>query len=125
MRKTFLRVQNNARRRPDSLLLVGILIASFLAIGISTAAQSQRPSTPADVFNQYCVTCHNPRTKTAGLVIDPAELSRVGANPELWEKVVRKLRSEAMPPPGSPRPDAKTYDATAVFLESELDRTFA
>jgi hypothetical protein len=71
------------------------------------------------------VTCHNARLKTAGLVIDPADVTRVSANPELWEKVIRKLRSAAMPPAGSPRPDKTTYDAVATFLESELDRAAA
>jgi hypothetical protein len=77
------------------------------------------------VFSQYCVTCHNARLKTAGLVIDPADMSRVSANAELWEKVIRKLRSQSMPPAGSPRPDAATYDSVATFLETELDRAGA
>src|SRR5262249_36194700 len=81
--------------------------------------------TPAAAFSQYCVTCHNARLKTGGLVIEPADVSRVSANPELWEKVVRKLRSTSMPPAGSPRPDKATYDAVATFLESELDRAIA
>jgi hypothetical protein len=80
---------------------------------------------PAAVFTKYCVTCHNARLKTAGLVLDPAETAHVSLNPELWEKVVRKLRSASMPPAGSPRPDAATYDSTATFLESELDRAAA
>src|SRR5262249_34451169 len=42
--------------------------------------------------------------------------------PELWEKIIRKLRSESMPPAGSPRPDKASYDAVATFLENELDR---
>ena len=81
--------------------------------------------TPAAVFTQYCVTCHNARLKTAGLVIDPAETGRVSSNPEVWEKVIRKLRSATMPPPGLPRPDKATYDSVAAFLESELDRAAA
>src|SRR5205814_4958987 len=81
--------------------------------------------TPTAVFTQYCVTCHNARLKTAGLVIDPAEAAHPATNPELWEKVVRKLRSASMPPAGSPRPDPATYDATATFLEAELDRAAA
>ncbi|HYR85765.1 MAG TPA: DUF1592 domain-containing protein [Terriglobia bacterium] len=85
-------------------------------------AQAQ---TPAAVFTRYCVTCHNARLKTAGLAIDPADLSRVSANPELWEKVVRKLRSAEMPPAGAPRPDQATYDSVATFLETELDRSAA
>src|SRR5437016_7674310 len=81
--------------------------------------------TPAAVFTQYCVTCHNARLKTAGLVIDPAETGRVSSNAEVWEKVIRKLRSATMPPPGLPRPDKATYDSVAAFLESELDRAAA
>ncbi|MEP7310324.1 MAG: DUF1592 domain-containing protein, partial [Acidobacteriota bacterium] len=89
------------------------------------APSSATASTPAAVFNQYCVTCHNSRLKTAGLVIDPTEVSRAGADPDVWErweKVVRKLRSSTMPPAGAPRPDQATYDAVATFLENELDR---
>jgi hypothetical protein len=71
------------------------------------------------------MTCHNDRLKTAGLVLDPADVSRVSAKPELWEKVVRKLRSLSMPPAASPRPDKATYDSTATFLETELDRAAA
>ena len=118
------------RRAATRLTLV---TAAVLALaGLSTNgppahAQTQTPATPvpaapAAVFNRYCVTCHNSRLKTAGLVIDPADLNDPGANPELWEKVVRKLRSSAMPPAGAPRPDQGTYDAVASFLETELDR---
>ena len=45
----------------------------------------------------------------------------VGQAPEMWEKVVRKLRAGAMPPVGSPRPDRTTYAAEASSLEAELD----
>ena len=122
MRKTFLTKGVHVRNHPDSPLLWIVTIVSVLAATIAAFGQPQRPSPPAEVFSQYCMTCHNPGMKTAGLVIEPGDLSRVSANPELWEKVVRKLRSAAMPPAGSPRPDQKTYDATALFLESELDR---
>ena len=74
------------------------------------------------VLQQYCVTCHNERLKTGGLVIDPSKVADVSAGAEQWEKVVRKLRSAAMPPPNSPRPDAATYDRLARDLESRLDR---
>jgi mono/diheme cytochrome c family protein len=107
-----------------------IVLIGCLATLASAYAQRQAPAPPAQsasaaVFNQYCVTCHNARTKTAGLVIDPAALDHVGANAELWEKVVRKLRSSAMPPAGSPRPDQAGYDTVVSFLETELDRTAA
>ena len=35
----------------------------------------------------------------------------------VWEKVVRKLRTGAMPPAGMPRPDKAAYDSFATYLE--------
>src|SRR5262245_25069113 len=100
-----------------------IVFFSIVAALISlTPLEAQ---SPAAVFTQYCVTCHNARLKTAGLVIDPTETTHPGSNPEVWEKVIRKLRSAAMPPPGAPRPDQATYDSVASFLEKELDEAAA
>ena len=119
------------RRAATRLMLVTAAVLALTGVsrnGLPAAhAQTRTPATPAPVapaavFNRYCVTCHSSRLKTAGLVIDPADLNDPGANPELWEKVVRKLRSSAMPPAGAPRPDQGTYEAVASFLETELDR---
>ena len=74
------------------------------------------------VLNQYCVTCHNETLKTAGLLLDKADLSNPAADAALWEKVVRKLRLRAMPPPAMPRPDDAVYVALAEYLETELDQ---
>src|SRR5262245_54409516 len=111
-------------------IFVAVCIAAFVGVmidrtdDVSAQAQASRTTTaPAAVFTQYCVTCHNARLKTAALVIDPASLGDVGAGAEMWEKVVRKLRTASMPPAGAPRPDKATYDSVASFLETELDRT--
>jgi hypothetical protein len=77
------------------------------------------------VVRTYCVTCHNNRLKTGGLALDSADLSHVGERPELWEKVVRKLRAGLMPPTGSPRPERSFYDGLTVWLETELDTAAA
>jgi mono/diheme cytochrome c family protein len=77
---------------------------------------------PRAVLDTYCVTCHNQRMKTAGLTLDAMDLAHVSDSAEVWEKVVRKLRTRAMPPPGRPRPDKAGYDGASSFLEAELDR---
>ena len=77
------------------------------------------------VLRRYCVACHNERTLTAGLALDTANLTSVGAHADLWEGVVRKLRAGLMPPAGRPRPDEATSDALASWLETELDRAAA
>jgi Protein of unknown function (DUF1592)/Protein of unknown function (DUF1588)/Protein of unknown function (DUF1587)/Protein of unknown function (DUF1585)/Protein of unknown function (DUF1595)/Planctomycete cytochrome C len=74
------------------------------------------------VLDKYCVTCHNQRLKTGGLTLDTMDLGKVPAQAEVWEKVIRKLRSGTMPPSGMPRPDAATYSGLAGWLESQIDR---
>jgi mono/diheme cytochrome c family protein len=87
--------------------------------------QSGPAAASAAVLTQYCATCHNERLKSGGLVIDPAAIANVNDSADRWEKVVRKLRSQSMPPPGAPRPAAESYDRVATFLETELDRAEA
>jgi hypothetical protein len=45
----------------------------------------------------------------------------VSADPETWEKVVKKLQLGVMPPGGSPRPDAATYERLLRDLIIRLD----
>ena len=77
------------------------------------------------LLDDYCVACHNQRLQTAGLLLDDADLSQIGAHAELWEKVVRKLRSRTMPPARRPRPDNPTYDAFVTSVEAALDHAAA
>ena len=82
---------------------------------------------PRAVLDRYCVTCHNDRLRTGGLslaagAVDTADPSR---HADVWEKVIAKLRTGAMPPPGRPRPGEATYDAVAGRLEADIDRAAA
>ena len=95
------------------------------ATGQAAQASDETAAFRATV-DRYCVTCHNSRVTTpataSGVVLDRADLTRVADDPALWEKVVRKLRTGAMPPEGAPRPDRATHDALVGFIESRLDR---
>ena len=89
-------------------------------------ARRPRSDTPARALvTKYCVSCHNQKLKTANLMLDNADAVHVSNSAETWEKVIVKLRSRSMPPPGIPRPDNATYDAVATWLESEIDRAAA
>ena len=106
----------------------------FAAVSLQAARPQQTaapgpppPSAPAPsshraTLNRYCVTCHSARLKTADLVLENLDPEDAPAHPDVWEKVVRKLRTRAMPPAGVPRPDAATYDEFAGHLETALDR---
>src|SRR5229473_2637082 len=92
------------------------------------AAVQEAPATAsADraLLNQYCVSCHNQRLKTAALTLDTADLTDIPAGAELWEKVIQKLQSSAMPPSGRPRPDVMAVQTFVKHLESALDQAAA
>jgi hypothetical protein len=74
------------------------------------------------MLDHYCVTCHNQKAKTAGVMFDTMDLAHVGKDAAVWEKAVRKLRGGMMPPIGMPRPDQATADSFLKFLETSLDQ---
>ena len=74
------------------------------------------------VLQQYCIACHNQRANVGGLALDTLDLAHVGEHAEVWEQVVRKLRTGAMPPAGRPRPDKAVSNAVVTWLETRLDR---
>jgi mono/diheme cytochrome c family protein len=122
-------------RRPHHFRTAIAVVASVFVLTIIGSAQAPAPPAaaaaapaafdPSPVLTKYCVTCHNERMKTGGFVMDPAGAHSVGAAAETWEKVVKKLRTQSMPPAGMPRPDAATYETLAGYLETGLDRAAA
>ena len=112
---------------------VGLALVAGASGQVSRAqAPSAPPPTAASphraLLDQYCVGCHNDRTRQAGVTlqtIDTDQIGQIADEVEVWEKVTRKLRARAMPPPGRPRPDDAVYDAVAASLEAALDRAAA
>jgi mono/diheme cytochrome c family protein len=107
---------------------------AFQSVPPSSRAASSRASVeaspspdPRELLNTYCVTCHNEKLRTGGLSLDGADLTErdVAAAPATWEKVVKKVRSGAMPPAGVRRPDAQTLRSLAASLEATLDHAAA
>ena len=99
--------------------LAGIAVAAPL----HAAARTEAPSRA--LLDRYCVTCHNERLQTAGVMFDRVDIDRADLHRELFEKVARKLRSGQMPPPGRSRPEPAAIDAFVTALEAELDRVGA
>ncbi|MBI2187190.1 MAG: DUF1592 domain-containing protein [Acidobacteria bacterium] len=108
-----------------------LLVAGWMATALSSVQtapqQVSSPSAPAlrAVLESYCVACHSQKVRTAGLALDTVDVTRPAANADVWEKVITKLRMGTMPPVGRPRPDTAAYDASARWLETEIDRAVA
>ena len=123
----------NARRTLTACACVAWIVTAQTRVttGQAPVAAGAAVAPARDLVSAYCVSCHNERLKTGNLALDALQdLDKANAAErphaaETWEKVVVKLRSRAMPPPGRPRPSAAAYDATAAWLEGELDRTAA
>ena len=86
--------------------------------------QPPAPTRPASSTSTASAATRE-RLRTGGVVLQGVDATDPGANAELWERVVAKLRAGSMPPAGSPRPDAATYEALAGRLEAALDRAWA
>ena len=102
-------------------------LAFVFAASSRLSAQSapEEASSYQTVLNRYCVTCHNERLRTGNLSLDNVDAGNVAADAAVWEKVLQKLQTEAMPPPRRPRPDAAVYDEFASWLVAELDQASA
>ena len=95
-----------------------LIVAAVVPGGAQAPAPPQKPA----LLTQYCVSCHNQRLKTAGLMIDAMDVDRVAKDAAAWEKVVRKIRTGMMPPSGARRPGRAALDGFAEDLEARLDR---
>ena len=115
--------------RHSRFLDVGALVAAWVVISGTWVLATPMPNEAHEtLLQQYCITCHNERLSSRGTVpleLETATLTDVSANAELWEKVIRKLRTGSMPPLGRPRPDAAVSDGFASWLENEIDRVAA
>ncbi len=124
----------------------GAAVASVLvALSIGGAVEAQRPATPlakptmavshgsgaltvdaqGALVKQYCVTCHNDKSKAGTLSLAAFDPAHLADNAVVAEKMVRKLRAGMMPPAGARRPDEATLTAFAQAMEVELDKAAA
>lgn len=128
------------KEKPAAVL--GGIFATTLAVAVpvlalpnATAQAPQGSAAPAAEFpvaaraliDQYCTGCHNDRVRAASLVLtsDKIDTAQVGANPDIWEKVVKKVGSGAMPKAGAPRPAPAVLKNFVDGLSIALDRVAA
>jgi len=107
--------------------LAGFVVTlTFFPWGLSAqATPGAPPAAHRQFLDRYCAACHNERLKTADLNLVQADVSNPGAHPELWEKVVRKLRTGVMPPPNMAQPSDADRLAFVTLLETSLDAASA
>ena len=117
-------------------VLFALVVSGYVAMAAARvgSAPQQPAASPAGTPGQetllratldtYCVTCHNQRLKTAGLTLDAIDAASPHTNPEIWEKVIARLRAGTMPPAGRPRPDAAAAQSIVAAIEADIDRAW-
>ncbi len=121
--------KRHAAVRRHALFAFCILNSAFLApwsSGTGAAQQTSGSAAPPAlgvqaIVSTYCVTCHNDKLKTGGLALDRPELADIAAHADVWEKVIRKVRTGMMPPAGAPRPNVAERDELLSSLVATLD----
>ena len=115
--------RSKMRSHTSRLALGGILLVAGAVPQAAAQPGGAGDAAPRGaLIDRYCVGCHNERLRTADLLLDRADITDIGADAQLWENVVRKLRAGMMPPAGRPRPDQAQRDGLVAWLESELDQ---
>ena len=117
----------------NTAILQGLtrLLLSLVGLLVCASTSAQQPDSTfaaADaerLVNTYCVACHNDTLATADFSLQSIDFANPGLHAESLEKVIKKLRSQMMPPAGMPRPDFETYGLMTAWLETELDAAWA
>jgi hypothetical protein len=111
-----------------ALILVSVAVLNWSLPAQTPARPVQAQPSPASeraLLDRYCVGCHNDELKTANFSLEKLDLATAGSHPEIWERVIRKLRAGMMPPPGAPRPELAQYNELRDWLEAQMDRKAA
>src|SRR3982075_1372708 len=102
---------------------VGIVSADSKVFSQPANQVAQHPESQWSTIQTYCFGCHNKFVGAGTLFLDQLGAESVAEHPEIFEKVVRKLRGGQMPPPGMPQPSQQEVDALVGWLESTLDQS--
>jgi hypothetical protein len=130
-------VSETALKKLAFALVVALLVTTLVSRadvsgGRSRAASPEKATassalTPTaaraanDTIETFCVDCHNKDMKAGGHSFEGFDVARAADDPNVAEKMIRKLRTGLMPPKGNPQPDAAARLALATALETTLD----
>src|SRR6185436_4427646 len=99
-------------QRPALIILV--------LTGAGTAWAGSFEESVQPILARHCLDCHNDKVKNGKLSLQFADGSPALSNRDFWDKVMAKLRTGEMPPPGRPRPGAAEIAAVAAWFEGRF-----
>jgi hypothetical protein len=99
-----------------------MLIRCLLVIAAASPLAAQTfEKTVQPVLGKTCAPCHSEQLASGGLnIVGFTKASSLASDRDGWARILAKLRSGEMPPPGVPRP--KELDSAIQYVEGELDK---
>src|SRR5215467_14486574 len=90
------------------------------------ATPTRAALTDADLtqpVQKNCAVCHNDKSKSqyGNVTLEHFDVAAATKDPELSERMIRKVRAGMMPPPNGTKPPAETLTALAERIENKLD----
>ncbi len=108
------------------------LVTAAVSFGVGTVTGTPSSERPAPsrariealngVIDHYCTECHNEQLLVGNLSLEGYDIASATKERAKSEKMIRKLRAEMMPLPGSPRPTGDSLRLVAQTIEDVIDR---
>ncbi len=111
------------RETPMKPILAICVLAGFVQVG--EEARQEGESSWRREIGKSCLECHGAENPKGRLNLESLLADPPASHAPTWEKVVRKLRTRQMPPPGSKRPSEEAYGGMLSGLEAALDAAAA
>ena len=103
------------------------LTVSLAALALVARIQNLTAQVPSDVasfqqtalpfLSKNCFACHNQKLKSGNLNLDAV------IDPQVWDKVLEKVSTGQMPPPGMPAPSHADTVAFTTWIAGLLTRS--
>src|SRR4051812_3903614 len=104
-------------------------VVSAPVVKRATIVSPRRSEISTDTLNavirRTCSGCHNDGLMTGEMSLDSFTVANAAKRPELAEKMITKLRTGMMPPPGEDRPKGDTLAMLVATLENIVDKAAA
>ncbi|MDX2180076.1 MAG: DUF1592 domain-containing protein [Bryobacteraceae bacterium] len=111
-------------KRIYSSMGIRVSVAAVFAAAVANAAETGKfEQAVQPVLSKSCAPCHNERMASGGLNLKAFSTpDSIHQYREGWERIVLKIRTGEMPPPGVPRPDPTQAEALMSFVRGEFER---
>jgi hypothetical protein len=90
-----------------------------------SASDGAAPLPSNELVDRYCGRCHNDRAMRGNLSLEDFDAERPEQDPEVAERMIRKLRAGMMPPAGRRRPEDAVMADFIRSMEERVDAAAA